>query len=182
MIEADVGPAYAILNPPSKLTARKQKPDKTSSLRETPLQSPFPVHTQTCRMSAKTKHESSQPEWEEHASEGWPSRGGIIDVDRFWWESGTSFDDMNAIGLLFSRTIWSMAFFVTSERPQILGGSCLLSVWRDQVPKKSGVHNLHDFATTRGRVDVDELKKKRENSSRDYGGPHEKRFPLPFWD
>ena len=55
-----------------------------------------------------------------------------------------------------------MAFFVTSERPQILGGSCLLSVWRDQVPKKSGVHNLHDFATTRGRVDVDELKKKEK--------------------
>ena len=118
-------------------------------------------------MSAKTKHEPSQPEWEEHASEGWPSRDGIFDVDRFWWESGTSFDDMSAIELLFSWTIWSMDFFCHKRTfSNSKWKPSFVSLARPSAKKVWCFHNLHDFATTRGRVDVDELKKKRKLFSR----------------
>lgn len=65
MIKADVGPAYTILNPPSKLTVRKRKPDKANPLRETRFQSPFPVHTQAaghagCRLLRQSMSHLSQ--------------------------------------------------------------------------------------------------------------------------
>ena len=84
MIEVDVGPAYAILNPlqadGEETKTRQNKLIKRDTASIT-LSCSYPG-SQTCRMSAKTKHEPSQPEWEEHASEGWPSRDGISDVDR----------------------------------------------------------------------------------------------------